>query len=254
VLRDASFDGALWCPTDGVIDIHALLSGFLKGAISAGAQIRYHSTVRGIEVKDGAVTAISTDSETVRTHAVIDAAGAWAGSIGELVHAVKVPLRPCRRHLFVTAPLPWADPGWPFVWDLTHDLYFRPEAGGLLLCPCDQDEMAPGTPATEASIVELLAEKINRHLPGISNIAIKRSWAGLRTLTPDGRFVIGWDPKLNGFFWVAGIGGHGVTVSSSVGALAARLILEKGRPEAEQFSPRRFLRQSSTSIPASHSS
>ncbi len=240
-LEDADFDGAVWCPTDGAVDIHAYLSCYLKAATALGTQVRYGCSVRGIDVRDGRVRGVLTAGGTIETEAVINAAGAWAGVIGNLAGAVEVPLRPCRRHLFLTAPLSWVDPGWPFVWDVTHDVYFRPESGGLLLCPCDQDEMAPGIPANDDSVTELLAEKIDRHLPGISNIAIRKSWAGLRTLSADGRFVIGWDPKVRGFFWVAGLGGHGVTTSSSVGALAARLILDGDGRRAGEFSPERFM-------------
>ena len=90
--------------------------------------------------------------------------------------------------------------------------------------------------------MELLAEKIRWRFPGISDVAIMKSWAGFRTLSADGRFVIGWDPKVRGFFWVAGLGGHGVTTSSAVGALAASLILDPSEKHGEPFSPGRFLR------------
>lgn len=241
LLEGSDFDGALWCPTDGIVDVHALLSGYLKGASAAGAQILYGRSLRGIEVRKGRVVRVETSEESIQTETVIDAAGAWAGAIGKLAGALETPLHPCRRHLFITDPLPWVDPRWPFVWDVSHDLYFRPEAGGLLLCPCDQDEMAPGIPPTDSAVAELLAEKIKRYLPGASDVAIKHSWAGFRTLSADGRFVIGWDPKVKGFFWVAGLGGHGMTTSHAVGARAARLILAGEGEVAEEFSPERFL-------------
>ncbi|MFQ5850559.1 MAG: NAD(P)/FAD-dependent oxidoreductase [Candidatus Binatia bacterium] len=240
ILKGADFDGAVWCPKDGVVDIHALLSGYLKAAISLGTATRYKSPVRGIDVENSRVTGVVTGDGRIVTETVIDAAGAWAGLIGEMAGALEVPLRPCRRHLFVTPPLSWVDRNWPFVWHVSHDIYFRPESGGLLLCPCDQDEMAPGIPPIDDSMVELLAEKVKRHLPEISNIPIKRCWAGLRTLSADGRFVIGWDPKIRGFFWLAGLGGHGVTTSSAIGALAARLILNRDEKTADDFSPERF--------------
>ncbi len=241
VLKGADFDGAVWCPTDGVIDIHALLSGYLKAATSLGADIRYGSPVIGIDVEDGRTTAVVTRDERVRTEVVINAAGAWAGPIGEMAGAVRAPLHPCPRHLFVTPPLSWVDRRWPFVWDVSHELYFRPELDGLLLCACDQEEMDPCLPVTNESITERLAEKLNEHLPALSDIPIKKSWAGLRTLSEDGRFVIGWDPKIHGFFWVAGLGGHGVTTSSAVGALATRLILSGNEKNAGAFSPKRFV-------------
>ena len=240
VLRETDFDGAVWSPTDGVVDIHALLSGYLKAAFSLGTQIRYGCSVQGIEIRGGWVSEVLTAEGVIRAEAVINAAGAWAGVVGKMAGAMEAPLRPCRRHLFLTVPLPWVDPTWPFVWHDVHGVYFRPDSGGLLLCPCDQDEMSPGIPPMDSSVAELLAEKIKRHFPGVPDVAIRKSWAGLRTLSSDGRFVIGWDPKVRGFFWVAGLGGHGVTTSSSVGALAASLILGPSEKRGEPFSPARF--------------
>jgi D-arginine dehydrogenase len=241
VLNDAKFDGAVWCGTDGILDIHALLSGYLKFAAARGAQSRYGCRVREIRAADRGSFEIATDGEGVKARIVINAGGAWANPIAKLAGAVELPLGPRRRHLFVSPPLTWVDPSWPFVWDVTHDIYFRPEGGGLLLCACDQEELPPGDPPVDPSVQELLAEKIQRHIPGLSSVSIQRAWAGFRTLVSDGRFVIGWDPKVKGFFWVAGLGGHGVTISSAVGALAADLIVGKERTEAADFSPTRFL-------------
>ncbi len=247
VLKTADFDGAVWCPTDGVVDIHALLSGYLKAATFLGTVIRYRSPVREILIEEGRVGGIRVGTEMIETDAVINAAGPWAGAIAEMAGGVKAPLHPCRRHLFVTPHLPWVDRRWPFVWDVSHDLYFRPEQDGLLLCACDQEEVSPCLPVTDESVTERLAEKMKQYLPALSNVPIKTNWAGLRTLCEDGRFVIGWDPKIKGFFWVAGLGGHGVTTSSAVGALAARLILGKGEQRGNEFSPDRFLATSKAS-------
>jgi D-arginine dehydrogenase len=240
-LKGADFDGAVWCATDGVVDIHALLTGYLKGAAALGARVRYRAAVGAIESRNGRVTAVVTAEERIETGNVIDAAGPWAAAVAEMAGAVAAPLHPCRRHLFVTAPISWVNRKWPFVWDTTHEIYFRPEGGGLLLCPCDQEEMAPCDAPTAEPATELLYEKIRRFLPQLSEVAIKKQWAGLRTLSGDGRFVIGSDPKVKGFFWVAGLGGHGVTVSSAVGALAARMILQPDRSGGE-FSPARFVK------------
>ena len=48
VLQGAEFDGAIWCASDGIVDIHALLSGYLKAATSKGAQVRYNCAVRAL--------------------------------------------------------------------------------------------------------------------------------------------------------------------------------------------------------------
>lgn len=240
VLQDAEFDGAIWCGTDGILDIHALLSGYLKFAVATGTRIRYGCAVRELRAVDRGSWRIVTDGEAIEARTVINAAGAWANPIAKMAGAAELPLRPYRRHLFVSPPLAWVDASWPFVWDVTHEIYFRPEGGGLLLCACDQQELPPGDPPVDGAVQELLAEKIHSHIPGLSNVSIQQAWAGFRTIVSDGRFVIGRDRKLKGFFWVAGLGGHGVTTSSAVGALAADLLIGNERKEAAGFSPARF--------------
>jgi D-arginine dehydrogenase len=240
VLDGAQFEGAIWCASDGIVDIHSLLSGYVKTAVSHGAEIHYNARVRAIRDPAGGDLEIVTDGETIRAKTLVNAAGAWANVVASLAGAREMPLRPCRRHLFVSPPIDWVDSKWPFVWDVAHDIYFRPEGEGLLLCACDQTELAPCDPPVDESIKELLAEKIERFMPGLSGVSISRGWAGFRTLTPDGSFVIGWDPRMKGLFWVAGLGGHGMTTSAAVGALAADLLMSGGSQQAAPFSPERF--------------
>ena len=88
--------------------------------------------------------------------------------------------------------------------------------------------------------VALLAEKLEHAFPRLADLPIQRTWAGYRTLTPDGRFVIGPDPSLAGFVWCAGLGGHGVTTSAAVGRLAAQAVLGEAVPP--EHAPARFVR------------
>lgn len=240
ILERAEFDGALWCASDGIVDIHALLSGYLRGAVNQGARVEYNHGVRDLHVSSGSEWEVVTDGGTFNARVVVNAAGAWANQLAVKAGARELPMRPCRRHLFVSGALSWADKNWPFVWDTTHDIYFRPEGAGLLLCACDQEELPPGDPPVNGAAQELLAEKIQRHMPALSEVTISRGWAGFRTLTADGKFVIGWDPVISHFFWVAGLGGHGMTTSAAVGALAAELLVEGQQRMAKAFSPTRF--------------
>ncbi len=233
VLRAGDFEGAIWCPTDGVVDIHALLTGYLERARAGGAEILTSTKVAGIVAERNRVTAVVTESGTIRTEAVVNAAGSWAGEVARMAGAPPLPLRACRRHLFATDLLPWVKPDWPFVWDLDSEVYFRPESGGLLLSPCDEEEYPPGMPPVHPDAGILLHEKLARY-PDLQRLPIKTVWAGLRTLAADGRFVIGWDPAIRGFFWVAGLGGHGVTASAAIGRLAADLIIRSARLRLDQ--------------------
>jgi D-arginine dehydrogenase len=241
VLEKAEFEGAVWCATDGIIDIHALLSGYLKAAAEKGLRIRYGSSIQSIQSSGGPGWEVVSNGETIKTDVLVNASGAWANGIAKMAGAAELPLHPCRRHLFVSPPLDWIDHNWPFVWDVSHDIYFRPEGEGLLLCACDQQELPPGDPPVDEAVKELLAEKIEKYIPALSRVSIHKGWAGFRTLSADGRFVIGWDSQVKNFFWVAGLGGHGVTTSSSVGEWAADRILGLRDQTSDPFSPRRFV-------------
>ena len=73
-------------------------------------------------------------------------------------------------------------------------------------------------------------------------------WAGLRTFAPDGLFVIGPDPRVRGFTWAAGLGGHGITTCGPAGELAASWVLEPARNVPNAFDPARFARRTGAGI------
>ena len=60
--------------------------------------------------------------------------------------------------------------------------------------------------------------------------AVKHSWAGLRNFVADRTPVIGFAPNSEGFFWLAGQGGHGIQTAPAAARLAASLLLDSGLP------------------------
>ncbi len=217
-----TFDLALWSPEEGIVDIHALLSRYLKLARQTGFTLVTNCLAEGLIIEDGRVAGVRTSQGEIRTDTVIDASGAWAGQLGR--EAQPLPLEPRRRHLFVSGPLDHARSTDPFVWLQSPGFYFRAEGDGLLLSPCDETANPPGLPATDAAATELLAEKLSALAPTLADISIRRQWACLRTFTPDRRPLIGPDPTHPGLFHVSGLGGFGMTTSAAIGELAADLL------------------------------
>lgn len=236
-LVDAPFAGAFWNPHDGVVDIHALLHGYLSAARAAGARIDYRRTITAVRTSNSAVEAVETTRGTIRTGVLVNAAGAWAGEIGRLAGVGTRTLAPRRRHLFqTTVDLP-VGREWPFVWHNDLDVYFRPEGDGLLMSPCDATPHPPREPVVDAAVTQMLADKITRAFPALSKARVVSAWACLRTFARDERFVIGRDPALRGLVWVAALGGHGMTTSAAVGRLGAAAVLGDASEELDYFSP-----------------
>ena len=94
--------------------------------------------------------------------------------------------------------------------------------------------------ATSPAAEKLMRAKLAERFPALAKVVLVRGLAGLRTFAPDRRFVLGWDAKRAGFFWIAGLGGHGVTTCMAVGALTARLIAAGPGARVAAFDPARF--------------
>jgi len=242
-LAGADLAGGLFTPSCGVTDIHALLSAFAERARAGGATTFLRTPLTGVRLEAGRVVGAVTPHGVIATELLVDAAGFGANPVAALAGLAPLPMVPVRRHLFVTAPWSEVDRGAPFVWNVSRGYYFRPEGEGLLLCACDETPWPPEDPPADPGAREALAAKFDAAVPGLHEVRPTRGWAGLRVMTPDHRFVIGPDPRLAGFFWVAGLGGHGMTTSAGVGEIAARGVVDGAVPEpfGRAFDPARFL-------------
>ena len=224
-------------PDDGVIDVAGLLARYLRGS-----EVRYeHELYAAHEQPDG-TWRLDTNRGGLRARLLVNAAGPWAGPVGGL------PLTPLKRHLFTTAPDPGIDAARPWLWDLQHGYYVRPESSGLLLCACDEIPSAPGDYSDEPAVLQDLLQKLAVHQPAWPEPRVVRHWTGQRTFAPDRLPVIGFDPVRPGLFHVAGLGGHGVTLSYAVGRLAADLLTGLAHAGGAPWDPARFSAPRATSL------
>jgi D-arginine dehydrogenase len=216
-----------WFPDEGRIDIDALLEGFERGARASGVAIETVADVTALLCSSTAVTgARLSDGREIRAEKTLIAAGGWAGRLAAAAGS-RVRLRPTRRHLVVTAPDSRVDPRWPVVWAESDGFYARPEAGGLMLCACDEVDAEPDSTEVVAAVRDLALAKGRRWLAGVDLARAARCWSGVRTMTSDGRFAIGPDPDVRGLHWAAGLGGHGMLCAPVVGEIAAAGLLEE---------------------------
>ncbi len=127
---------------------------------------------------------------------MVNASGAWANVIARMAGAVS-----CRCDLagaiflFRRRWLGSIPAGRLFGTSLMIFIFAR-RVTACCSVLATRTELAPGDPPVDGSVKELLAEKIRQIIcPAFRRFSISRGWAGFRTLTPDGRFIIGWDPR-----------------------------------------------------------
>lgn len=223
ILRPGYVAGGLLEPNAMDIDVHALHQGFLRGAVSRGAEL----------IKDVEVAAIERVSQGYRMRAgtqqfeatvVVNAAGAWADSIAQLAGITPIGLQPLRRTaMILDLPDGLDATHWPFVVDVDHEFYFKPEAGKLLASPGNETPSPPCDAQPDELDIAVCVDRMEQ-ATDLAIGRVGRRWAGLRTFAADRSPVVGFDPAADGFFWLVGQGGYGVQTSPAMAKLTARLV------------------------------
>ena len=244
ILRDGAFRHA-WFEDDAAdIDVHALMLGWQRQIRNEKGKVIVSSGVQTI-TRAGRNWEIVADDRRFNAPIVVNAAGAWADDLARRAGAKPLGLSP-RRRTAVTIPSPEGyDPrGWPMTVDTGETVYFKPESGGLLVSPADETPSDPHDAFTDELDVATGIARFEA-LTVVSVRRITAEWAGLRTVSSDRRPVLGFDPALEGFFWLAGQGGFGIQTAFGMAEIAASLI--SGADHAfgaitEAITPARFTR------------
>ena len=209
---------------DGMVDPNSAVAGYIRAAQRLGVKALTRAEVTGIRVRGGQVEAVETAQDTIQTRLVLNAAGPWAGSIGEMA-GVRIPIVPLRRQMFTTNALTEIPEDFPFVIDFTQSLYFHREGDGLLIGMSNQKEM-PGFDQTVDEEFELVNfEAAIARMPLLEHARRASHWAGLYEVTPDAHPIFGGSP-VKGFTICAGFSGHGFMHGPIAGKLMSEYILD----------------------------
>lgn len=172
---------------DGVVYPSRLIAANALGATANGGDVRPHAPVESITVRDGAVAAVrlgGTAATTVTPDFVVNAAGAWAGQVGELA-GVSVEMAPTRG-VMVSVKYDGLGP--------VLNRCRRP-ADGDIVVPHGSEAVLGTTSVpvddpdgyeTADWEVDVSIEECAKLLPPVADAPVIRSWWGLRPLyAPD---------------------------------------------------------------------
>ncbi len=224
----------------GIFDPNAMLRALERACRAASVELCTGRGVARVVVREGRARGVELeDGSAMEADEVVIAGGAWARALGRSA-GVDVPLVPLRRHLIVLEGD--ARRAGTTVWRFGREqVYYRPESGGVLASPCDEQPFDPCLPPSDARALEALAAAIEPIAPELVDAGVRTSWACLRTYAHDRELVLGPDPRLEGLAWMAGFGGRGMTVGVGAGELCAAAmrgdrsaLLEAMRPDRAQ--------------------
>jgi sarcosine oxidase subunit beta len=278
-LRVDDILGGTFCPTDGFVDPHSVMMGFMLNARERGARLWLDTQVTGIQVDAGSagvpsadrlevalvppstiepvgtsadskpdlgvgrVAGVMTSRGFISTRVVVNAAGAWAAEVAKMAEA-ELPVEPLRRQLVPTEPFDQLPKRFPMVIDMSTGFHFRREGKGILLAWNDPEETPGFKTEFDPTFVEKILTRAASRVPCLAEAGVnpRRAWAGLYEMTPDHHSIIGPSPNVAGLYFVNGFSGHGVMHSPASGRVTADLILQGHSDliDASQLSVERF--------------
>lgn len=238
--------GGLFGAGDGFIDGHEYCNLVAQLVRSCGMDIRTNAPVQSAEQNGSGLWTLQTPKGPVEADIVVNAAGPWAGEVGDLLGA-PVPLVPQLHGAVVIHPNSDMGP-LPFVMDMSmrhpeDGLYFRfdsPERDTLFAGFHDErgndeigdDEIGDVEPVSpnaplgnlHQAEIDLIVERLPERLSGLDEASTGRSWTGFFPVTPDYQPIAGLHPTNETVVCALGGGGSGMQLGPPIGLLAAAAI------------------------------
>ena len=226
-------------PDDGFIDPYLFAQFYARAAKKHGAVLKTGIEVTALQKSGNRITGVQTPQGEISAGCVIDAAGPWAGLIA-LEAGWHLPMAPVRSHYWITSKAPEFKKPQPYVILPDANAYARTEMGGLLfglrdrIClshdprqlPSDLSELRYNQDPEGWNVLEEQGSELARFYPGLETTQIAHYIAGPSTYTPDGQFVLGSVPDIEGFLVATGCCGSGIGASGGVGSAIAELAIE----------------------------
>ncbi len=236
-MRVDDLAGGLFGPSDGYIDGHLYCEALAAVITASGGRVLQDTELVGCDPLPGDRNRLRTTRGDLECDIVVNAAGGWAGLVGDILGA-PVAILPQRHQALMAhlaAPLLYVMPS---VMDYVPSsggfgVYVRDDGPGRLIAGLHTEEVLHDIVdpdevrrETGSEYIELVAERLGHRLPGLDDMRLGDVWAGIYPMRPDGRPVVGPHPGRGSVVTVAGAGGSGLQSSPALGRIAADWILD----------------------------
>ena len=221
--------GGWWFPEDTSVDARRLTGALKAACIGAGVEFLCGSRneVTSLDLEDGICKGVwigSQDSKYLSAKAVLVANGAWMRNL------LPVPLEP-HKGQSLSLRMPADRP--PILRRVLFggDSYIVPKADGRIVLGATVEAGSFDDSVTPAGIMHVLQHALQL-VPGLKDLPIEETWAGLRPTTPDKGPILGETPWEN-LFLAGGYWRNGVLLAPKTGHLLATLIANNNNENDE---------------------
>jgi 4-methylaminobutanoate oxidase (formaldehyde-forming) len=250
-LEPTGVRAAAWVPRDGYVEPYTLAMAIARAARTLGVRFETDRPVTAILTERGRVTAVDTPTGRVATPRVVVAAGPWVERVGETL-GLAFDLVPLRHQHWTTAPAAEVPREFPVVRVPDVSSYLRPEVGGVMLGGFEARPRAfrmADLPASfeiehterDLGVLEELGRGLTSVFPPLARAPVLKGCGGLPTFTPDGNYLCGKVPGIDGLYVAAGCNAVGIAGSLVIGDWMAELVVDgRTREDTSSQSLTRF--------------
>ncbi|MFG2519283.1 glycine oxidase ThiO [Streptomyces sp. NPDC048527] len=237
-----SVRGGLRVDGDHQIDPRRLAKALVVACERAGVQFHRQWAERLTVVREGARGVVLADGTGLDADQVVLAGGSLSGRLAGVPDDVLPPVRPVKGQVLrLTVPKVYA----PFLSRTVRavvrggNLYLVPRVNGELVVGATSEELGWDTTVTAGGVYELLRDA-HELVPGITELPLTETIAGLRPCSPDNAPILG-PTALPGLLLATGHYRNGVLLTPVTGDSMAHVLATGELPEvARPFTPRRF--------------
>ncbi|MFD6496333.1 glycine oxidase ThiO [Streptomyces sp. NPDC059944] len=244
--------GGLRVDGDHQIDPRRLAAALVTACERAGVSIHRTWADRLTVVRDRAAGVVTSDGNELGAGQVVLAGGSLSGQLAGVPDDVLPPVRPVKGQVLrLTVPQRYA----PFLNRTVRavvrgsHLYLVPRENGELVVGATSEELGWDTTVTAGGVYELLRDA-HELVPGITELPLTETRAGLRPGSPDNAPLLG-PTALDGLLLATGHFRNGVLLTPVTGDAMAHVLTTGELPDdVRPFSPRRFGATALTEQPA----
>ncbi|MEU8983581.1 glycine oxidase ThiO [Streptomyces sp. NPDC048309] len=244
--------GGLRVDGDHQIDPRRLARALVTACERAGVVFHRTWAERLAVVRDRAAGVATTDGTELTAGQVVLAGGSLSGRLQGVPDDVLPPVRPVKGQVLrLTVPQRYA----PFLSRTVRavvrgsQVYLVPRENGELVVGATSEELGWDTTVTAGGVYELLRDA-HELVPGITELPLTETRAGLRPGSPDNAPLLG-PTSLDGLLLATGHYRNGVLLTPVTGDVMAHVLTTGELPdEARPFTPRRFRAAALTEQPA----
>ncbi|MFF0285932.1 glycine oxidase ThiO [Streptomyces sp. NPDC005262] len=234
--------GGLRVDGDHQVDPRRLAAALLTACERAGVVFHRDRAERLLVVRDRAAGAVLAAGTELEADQIVLAAGSLSGRLAGLPAEVVPPVRPVKGQVLrLTVPAAYA----PFLTRTVRavvrgsHVYLVPRANGELVVGATSEEMGWDTTVTAGGVYELLRDA-HELVPGITELPLTETRAGLRPASPDNAPLLG-PTVLPSLHLATGHHRNGVLLTPVTGDAMAELLTTGELPAvARPFTPGRF--------------